>query len=202
MTSGPAPLDDMRACRDAHERLIVGIRGLSDGQVAEPSLLPGWSRGHVLTHLARNADSVVRRLDAAARGDTVEQYRGGRTGRREEIAAGAHRNAAELIEDVRRSAEDVDACFAGYPTDAWDRPTRTIEGAERPARTIAFSRWREVEVHHVDLSIGYGPGNWPDGLVERWLPSLTEGLSRRAVPNEIMAWLLGRGPAPELAPWG
>ncbi len=42
-----------------------------------PSLLPEWSDGHVLTHLARNADSVVRRMEGAARGELVDQYPGG-----------------------------------------------------------------------------------------------------------------------------
>jgi hypothetical protein len=37
-------------------RLLRTASRLSDADVRAPSLLPGGSRGHVLTHLARNAD--------------------------------------------------------------------------------------------------------------------------------------------------
>ena len=53
-----------------------------------PSLLPDWTVGHVLTHLARNADSMDRVLEAAERGDVVERYAGGGAGRDAEIEAG------------------------------------------------------------------------------------------------------------------
>ena len=44
------------------EAVFTDIEGLTDDQAREPSLLPGWSRGHVLTHLARNADAMVNLL--------------------------------------------------------------------------------------------------------------------------------------------
>ena len=53
-----------------------------------PSLLPGWTVGHVLTHLARNADSMVRVLDAAERGEVVERYPGGMPTRNADIDGG------------------------------------------------------------------------------------------------------------------
>ena len=42
--------------------------------MAGPSLLPGWSRGHVLTHLARNADGAVNLLTWARTGVETPQY--------------------------------------------------------------------------------------------------------------------------------
>ena len=42
----------------ATSRLTAAAAGLTDAQAREPSRLPGWSRGHVLTHLARNADGL------------------------------------------------------------------------------------------------------------------------------------------------
>jgi hypothetical protein len=50
--------------------------------------------------------------------------------------------------------------------------------------------------------LGYTSHDLPQELVDRWLPSLIEGLSGRADPKALLAWTLGRGPAPELAPWG
>ena len=54
--------------------LVTGIGGLSDGDVRRPSLLPGWSRAHVLTHLARNAEGGVRLLGWARTGVPSYEY--------------------------------------------------------------------------------------------------------------------------------
>ena len=79
----------------------VFIADLSDEAAARPSLLPGWTIGHLVTHLARNADSVVRRLSAAADGELVTQYEGGPPARSRDIEAGAGRPAAELLRDLQ-----------------------------------------------------------------------------------------------------
>ena len=86
------PDADIEGATVAHARLLATIDALTDDDAARPSLLPGWTVGHVLTHLARNADSHVRILTAAAAGASVEQYQGG----------GPARDAA--IEDGRRTA--------------------------------------------------------------------------------------------------
>jgi uncharacterized protein (TIGR03083 family) len=43
------------------DRLLATVRGFGDADVRRPSLLPGWTRGHLLTHLARSGD-VLRGL--------------------------------------------------------------------------------------------------------------------------------------------
>ena len=75
------PEDDIRHVDEAQDRFEEAIEPLSDVDVARPSRLAGWTVGHVLTHVARNADSHVRRAEAAARGEVVEQYPGGHQGR-------------------------------------------------------------------------------------------------------------------------
>jgi maleylpyruvate isomerase len=44
----------------AHETglLIRTAAGLDDGTVRAPSLCEGWTRAHVLSHIARNADAL------------------------------------------------------------------------------------------------------------------------------------------------
>ncbi len=201
--AGPdgVPTADVERCRRSHASLLADLEGLSDESARAPSLLPGWSVGHVLTHVARNADSVVRRLEGAARGEMVDQYPGGFRGRAAEIEGGAGRPAAELVEDVRRSAARVERVWDTLPVRAWGRLTRDVNGHELPAATIVFSRWREVEVHHADLGLGYGPHHWPAALIERWLPVELERVGERCDPVVALAWLLGRGPAPRLDPW-
>ncbi|MEZ5140407.1 MAG: maleylpyruvate isomerase N-terminal domain-containing protein [Acidimicrobiales bacterium] len=151
-------------------------------------------------HLARNADSVVRRLEAAAR-RVVDQYVGGREGRAADIEAGAARPAVELLADVRTSSARCDEACAGVPAEVWERPTRGLGGDVSPAAFLAFSRWREVEVHHVDLGLGYEPSSWPAELVERWLPHELGRLPGRTEPAALLAWALGRAEAPPLGDW-
>jgi maleylpyruvate isomerase len=201
-TGGTAPSAEVAGVARAHAALARTLVGLTDGIARRPSLLPGWTVGHVLTHLARNADSVVRRLEGAAAGHVVDQYPGGAEGRARGIEQGAGRTAAELVDDVLATNRAVEAVLATFPAEAWQRFTRSVGGAEIPAREVVFSRWREVEVHHVDLGLGHAPTDWPDDLVRRWLPHAEEQFLRSANQRELLAWLVGRGPAPRLAPWG
>ena len=92
---------DIAGALAAHRRLDADLAELTDADVRAPSLLPGWTRGHVLAHLARNADSHERMLLAAARGEVAAQYPGGRDQRAGAIEAGAGRPAAALVADVR-----------------------------------------------------------------------------------------------------
>jgi len=193
---------DIDGCRESQRRLLEAVAGLTDDDVRRPSLLPGWTVGHLLTHIARNADSVVRRLDGAARGVIVDQYPGGAAGRTAEIESGAGRSAAELVADVAATGAAVEAACKSMPPDAWANLTRGVGGEEVPAHAVVFSRWREVEVHHADLGLGHSPADWPAELVHAWLPRVVPSLPDRTDPNALLAWSIGRGPAPELAPWG
>jgi maleylpyruvate isomerase len=194
-----APREWVDGCLAAQEALGTDLFGLDDAGARRPSLLPGWSVGHVLTHLARNADSVVWRLEGAARGELRDQYPGGVEQRRDEIEAGAGRPAAELLADVRTSSAAVARVMASLPDEAWDAPSRTSRGVVEPSRDAVFSRWREVAVHHGDL--GVGPVPLPPALVESWLDRELPRLGERTDPAELLAWVIGRGSAPELAPW-
>lgn len=190
------------AVRASHERLHTTVGGLDDDAVRRPSLLPGWSVAHVLTHLARNADSMVRRLEGAIDDKIVSQYEGGPAGREAAIVAGSTRGAAELVADLVAVDAAVDELFASTDQDVWLRPVVDGAGNQLEASALVWSRWREVETHHVDLGLGYVPADWPPALVDRWLPDLLTGLETRADRTALMAWALGRAPAPDLASWG
>ena len=139
---------------------------------------------------------------AAADGQVVEQYVGGDDGRASAIEAGASRSAAELVADVASSSAAVDALFAEAPDESWSGEIMRGSGPDRmPTSWLAYSRWREVEIHHVDLGRGYQPSDWPQGLVDRLLPELLMELPGRVDAAALTAWLLRRGPAPELSSW-
>ena len=196
------PDEDIEGCAAAHRRLRGFAVGLSDEAVARSSLLEGWTVGHVLTHLARNAEAMCRRITAAQLGEMVDQYEGGTEGRARQIAEGARREARVVIEDLQSWCTELDDLFASLSTEAWDRPVRTVGGADHPVALLPFRRWREVEIHMVDLDCGYGPTDWPGVLVERMVPRLLDGVRARTDDRLLMAWLLGRADAPDLQPWG
>ena len=131
------PATEISGTISAHVALASAIEAVTDEVARRPSLLPDWSVGHVLTHLARNADSVVRRLQAAAEGRVVDQYAGGAEGRKQDIEAGAGRPAGALVADVLRGNAEVEAVLAGYPEGGWDHLCRSVTGAEQPAPRLA-----------------------------------------------------------------
>jgi len=179
-----------------------------------PSRLPGWTVGHVLTHLARNADSLVRAFEGAACGEVVARYPAGPAGRDADIEAGAGRPAGEPLDDVRRTIWRLESAWSGHTT--WDGVSREGDGLEIPIGKMPFLRWRETEVHRVDLGLGYEPADWPSTYVRldqrememRWnarRPMGMTGLPPEALavdPPTRLAWLLGRMTIDGLEPAG
>ena len=198
---------------EAHRVLLAALGSLTDEQARSASLLPGWSVGHVLTHVARNADSHVRLFAAAERGEVVTQYEGGAAGRAADIEAGAARSASELVHDVRASAERLEAAWASASPACWAGSGITPLGAASIS-DLPMRRWREAVVHHTDLGLGYGIDAWPTHYVRADLMLLTmQWASRRPMgltelpaealavsPAHRLAWLFGRLDLPGLAP--
>ena len=107
---------------------------------AAPSRLPGWTIGHVLTHLARNADSMTWVLESSERGEVVDRYPGGVERRNADIEAGAGRPAAEQIADVAATDARLDAAFAAHTR--WDGRCRDVTGRVIEVDQLVFMRWR------------------------------------------------------------
>ncbi|HUR49468.1 MAG TPA: maleylpyruvate isomerase N-terminal domain-containing protein [Acidimicrobiales bacterium] len=209
------PERDLARVADAHRRLFEAVGALSDDDIGRPSLLPGWTIGHVLAHLARNADSHVRRAAAARRGEVVDQYPGGYGGRSAEIESGSSRSARELADDVMQSASAAEAAWVDLPGRLWSRRSRDANGKARPLFELPSRRWQEVEVHLVDLDIGITWASWPEDFVLEWLPRTRERVWDRLPPEannaefddpaEELAWLYGRlqrDDLPAPPPWG
>ncbi|QDQ98521.1 maleylpyruvate isomerase N-terminal domain-containing protein [Tomitella fengzijianii] len=181
------------------ERLQTTLAGMAEKQAREASLLPGWTRGHVVTHLARNADAMWRFARGVLDGRPApEMYPGGADARSSAIEEGADR-PVELLR--------ADAAFAGArATRAMGSIDAGLRDAEInwkhtvPARMIPVLRWRELEIHHVDLGLGYVPADWPATFVSRTLdtelPALQatgwDGETPDLPEAELLAWLIGR----------
>ena len=197
--------EHVSGCAAAHQRLLAALENLTDDDCRQDSLLPNWSRGHVLTHLSRNADSHVNLLQAAVRGDVGEQYASAEQ-RNGDIERGSTRSAEELIMDLRLSIYGLEAAWASANEKAWSGQGRTLRGNVIEMSSLVFLRWREVEIHHADLNLGLGYDDltplyvrleldqqimlWrsrkPMGMTD--LPEIAKKLS----PSQRLAWLMGR----------
>ncbi|MBF6328522.1 maleylpyruvate isomerase family mycothiol-dependent enzyme [Nocardia transvalensis] len=167
---------------EATQRLLGAVAELRDSDVPEPSLLPGWTRGHVLAHLARNADGLLNLLLWARTGIETPQY-ASQFLRDSDIEAGAPRPIAEQLIDLRAASDRWLALARTMPADRWPRLIRTRTGKELPATVVPWLRLREIEIHHVDLKVGYQPSDWPAEFVARLLPEVVAGLDRAAATN-------------------
>jgi uncharacterized protein (TIGR03083 family) len=184
----------LAAVTDSQARVDGTLSRMSDTQAREPSPLPGWSRGHIATHLARNADGLRRLALGALTGEPAEMYPGGRAARAAAIEEGADWPVELVAADLR---------FAGGRViDTMSRLTRKVLDAlvtwrrPVPARHIAVLRWQEIEIHHADLDLGYSPTDWPyvfvESLLATQLPALAEAAPGVAAPDlpraELLAW--------------
>ena len=146
-----------------------------DADPAVPSLLPGWTRGHLLTHVARNADAMVNLLTWARTGVVTPGYPSP-AHRAAGIEAGAGRSWDLLLADVRATHERFLAAAEELSAERWLVELDTPPGPPRPAAFVAWRRLREVEMHHVDLAAGYTPRDWPESFAHRVLHEVAGGL--------------------------
>ncbi|MGW7417314.1 maleylpyruvate isomerase family mycothiol-dependent enzyme [Streptomyces sp. NPDC054863] len=137
---------DLALLSAATDRLLASAAKLDNAAVAEPSRLPGWSRGHVLAHLARNADALVNVLAGRPMYESAEA-------RDADIERDAPRPLDVQLDDVRTTAESF-LGEAGVPAD-WGRTVELRNGVTDSASRVPFRRLIEIELHHVDLGIGY-----------------------------------------------
>ncbi len=160
--------------------LVASIGGLSDADARGPSLLPGWTRGHVLTHLARNADGGTRLLGWARTGVPSYEYESV-AARAEAIEQGAGRQALVLLADVSAASAAFAEAAAVMPPDAWQHPVTWTTGQQSPAEHVVQSRLAEVLIHHVDLDVGFGPGHWPPWFVREMLTVAADSMNKRGL---------------------
>ena len=138
----------------ATQRLLGDTIAVSDEDWRAPSRLPGWSRGHVASHIARQADGMVRLAEWARSGERQDMYASAEQ-READIDAGAGRSGLEFQIDLDTSAGRLDQAFDALDDAAWDVVVELRSGTKVPARMLPLARLVEVVIHHVDLDIGF-----------------------------------------------
>jgi len=152
----------------AHETSLVmrTAAGLDDETVRAASLCDGWTRAHVLSHIARNADALGNLVSWAVTGTPRAMYDSPES-RDADIEAGSTRGAQEIFTDLEDSAARFAAAatgLAGAPeqVEVEMRGGRKVLGGQLPTL-----RLMEVVFHHVDLDAGYTFAEADPGFVKR-----------------------------------
>lgn len=170
---------------------------LSEEELAAPSLCEGWTRAHVLAHLAANAEALARLADGAVSGDVQPLYpsRQARDAQIEELA-GAGR--AALLERLR-SASALFAERAGRLGGGLAVEELEVAGMEVPATSLVALRIAEVVVHHGDLDAAWTVEEAdPDSLLNA-VEAAVRALRVRQAPGMTLVteegdeWTIGDG---------
>lgn len=200
-------------------RYLGALSDLTDEDMRAPSLLPGWTRAHVVTHIARNADGLRNLVHWAESGDEQYMYES-REQRDADIEAGASRTAHELRVDASASAGRFLQAVNELDVRHENALVSRMPGQPTfPAKEVTTHRLVELEVHHADLGIGYGPESWESSFCDLLLTRIVEdradgpamvlrstdtgGVWKYGVPGQgpsiegracdLAWWVLGRG---------
>ena len=146
-----ALLDGVRVL---HDEWALVAAGLTEAELRAPSALPDWTRAHVVTHVARNADGLLNLLTWARTGIEKPMYPSAEV-REQEIEDGARRGAAEIIADVVAAGEKFLEYADTMPDDTWAAEVRNRTGTAIAGSVVARMRLSECAIHLADLGLGY-----------------------------------------------
>lgn len=193
----------------AHERIRARMTELTEADAREAIELPGWTRGHVLIHLADLSRAFARQARYAVEGRTIEVYDGGRPTRDRRIEELHGRPVAWLREQVEEGLSALEDAWAALGPDDWDLPCAYRNS---PLFATQLAWWRETELHTVDLSVGYRSEEWSTPLASHVVsflqPRLGQGV-RLVAETTGQEWHTGgdgtpvvvRGTVHSLAAW-
>ncbi|MGW4107598.1 maleylpyruvate isomerase N-terminal domain-containing protein [Streptomyces sp. NPDC004976] len=210
MTEATRTFADARAwARTGTELMLDAVAGLDEAAFSAPSLLPDWTRKHLVAHVAANADALVNLVHWAATGEETPMYASAGE-RAAGIAKGPALPADELRSWLSASAQRLAAGLDGLTDEQWQHEVVTAQGRTVPATELPWMRAREVCVHAVDLGTGAVTfAGLPKGFLTALVAEISAKRGLTVHPGgplpEVAAWLAGRphslADAPELGPW-
>jgi len=203
-------MTDLAALRplldDATERLLGTVDALDDTAFADPSALPGWSRGHVVAHLILNAEGLAAALTGVARDVAVPMYASGEA-RNADIDELAPHPPAELRARLRAASRGFAGALSLVPPESWSTEIARVPGDTNTflASDVLGMRLRETEIHHVDLAAGYDHDAWSSAFGIHLIEAMHDKVARRdpsTMPVGFTAratdvdrsWDFGQGP--------
>ena len=168
------------------------LKELSDDELDAPSLLPGWTRAHVIAHVGYNARAIARLIEWANTGVETPMY-SSRQARNEEIDYGATLSPIELRDLYEQSANHLDVAWRDTPQEAWGHEVKAAQGYTAPATETVWWRTREVWIHAVDLDNGASFADMPADVLERLLQDITGAWHKRGDDKDLRLEVLDSG---------
>ncbi|PPK66804.1 maleylpyruvate isomerase [Actinokineospora auranticolor] len=182
---------------DAHQALTEAwavlhrvVAELPEPAFRAPSRLPGWSKAHVVTHLARNADALVNLMTWARTGIEHPAY-ASRADRDADIAAGAERLAQVIREDLYAACDRFHTAFHRLSDAEWSATVTHPSGLQLVAAELPELALFEAWHHLVDLDAGVEFGDLPAAQLDRLLDIAVRPVRLRAdgEPLRVVAQL-------------
>lgn len=175
LTLTPADIELVRQRKLEHTSHLLGetIR-LDESDWQSPSRLPGWTRAHVATHLARNADGFARVVEGLLDRDPHKMYLS-EEDRRRDIERGSERRGLELQIDLDTSASHLSALLdrvGERGREAWESMVELRAGLRMPLWLLPLARLNEVVLHRIDLDTGFTVDDLEDETAD-WLVQWT-----------------------------
>ncbi|WP_435156511.1 maleylpyruvate isomerase family mycothiol-dependent enzyme [Amycolatopsis sacchari] len=193
---------------DGSRLFTAQVAALDEPGMAQPSLLPGWTRKHVVAHVAANAEALGNLVHWAKTGEPTPMYPS-REQRDADIEAGATLPASRLVAWLEEAVRELDTAMDGLSGTGWQAEVRTAQGKPVPATAIPWLRAREVWLHAVDLGTGVTFADLPGEFLTELVADVQAQRGLTTVPDgplpEVAAYLTGRPHslvnAPDLGPW-
>ncbi|GAB3845654.1 maleylpyruvate isomerase family mycothiol-dependent enzyme [Micromonospora andamanensis] len=179
----------------AHAGIRAAAEQMTEADARLADHLPGWTRGHILIHLADLSRAFARQARYALKGETIEVYDGGRETRNRSIEANHGRPVEWLREQLDEGLTALEQAWDGLDEDDWQRACAYRNG---PLLGTQLAWWRETELHHVDLGTGYRSEQWSKALsahvVDFLQPRLPKDRTVRVVSQDTDdSWESGDG---------
>ncbi len=165
---------DPRPALEASSRsLIRTVDALTDDELAAASLLPGWSRAHVVAHVALNGLALAGVLLGVVHDRRVPMYASdaARDGAIEELAAAG---SAVLRDQVLVATTEFAHALGAMDGHHWGASFDRVPGGPTwPVTDAPQMRRRELEIHHADLGAAYTRAAWPEDFVVELLDAVS-----------------------------
>jgi len=191
-TTDPVLLDGLLQARRGTAFFARKLNELTDAELDGDSLLPGWTRRHVVAHVGYNARAVARLVEWAATGVETAMYPSVEV-RNHEIDFGATLSPIALRNLFDHSAVHLNVEWRDLPADAWHHKVKTVQGRTVPAEETVWMRTREVWVHAVDLDNGATFKDIPEPVLARLLKDITGAWNARGTDNGLLIMVDGTG---------
>jgi maleylpyruvate isomerase len=189
-TTDPVLLDGLLQARRGTAFFARKLNELADADLDGGSLLPDWTRRHVIAHVGYNARAIARLVEWAATGVETPMYPSPEA-RNREIDFGATLSPIALRNLFDHSAIHLNVEWRDLPADAWHHKVKTAQGRTVPAEETVWMRTREVWVHAVDLDNGASFADIPCPVLERLLTDITGAWHTRGTDAELQVKVTG-----------